>query len=272
MKKSADNEINNLRHQIRTGTFTKSTAGLMPGYVQANYVALPKEYALDFMIWCLRNPRPCPLIEVLKDGETTSNNFLNGLDVRLDIPLYRILSSSEPEKSIVDICDIWRPDLYSFLLGCSYTLDDLLIEHGIPVRHVEANTIVPMFQTNIETVPCGHFSGPVVVTMRPMTDVQANEAVKITENLHFAHGGPICVGNPRALGITDLSNPDFGEPVQIQSDEIPIFWACGVTTQVALANANVDFAITHAPGRMLITSVETDQAKNKLDPLNVLLK
>nr|VFK21540.1 MAG: Uncharacterized protein YcsI, UPF0317 family [Candidatus Kentron sp. LFY] len=266
-KLSHFSDVDALRKEIRRGTFTSSTAGLSSGYVQANFVALPRVYALDFLLWCIRNPRPCPIIEVLDDGRTTSDVFLNNLDIRVDIPLYRFFSKNALERELLEIREVWRPDLYTFLLGCSFTLDDILIDSGLPVRHVDENSVVPMYITQINTIPAGLFSGPVVVTMRPMKKAQALKAARITASYNFAHGAPISIGGSSQLGIGDLGSPDFGEPVTVCADEIPVFWACGVTTQVAIANAKLEFAISHAPGRMLITSVHTKDAHKKLDSL-----
>lgn len=240
------------RGMARQGTLRGPTAGLCPGRVQANLVVLPREHAFHFLLFCQRNPRPCPLLEVIEDGGTEPAHLAPGADVRTDLPRYRVFRGDRVEERD-EVTDLWRPDLVTFLIGCSFTFESGLLRAGVPVRHVELGRNVPMFVTDRRCAPAGPFSGPLVVSMRPIPAPLVSAAVTVTARFPGVHGAPIHVGDPAGLGIRDLQRPEFGDPVPIRGGEIPVFWACGVTPQLAIREARPEFALTHAPGHMLVT-------------------
>lgn len=242
-----------IRAEIRSGTYKGTTSGLAPGFVQGNVVILPADWANEFLLFCQKNPTPCPLISVSDPGDPTMLGLGENLDIRHDIPEYYIFENGERSHSVNDIASIWRDDLVTFVLGCSFSFEDALQSAGVPVKNVDNGSNVSMFRTSIATQPAGRFSGNLVVTMRPFVAQDAIRAVQITTRLPKAHGAPVHLGDPELIGITDLSKPEFGDPVTVDGSEIPVFWGCGVTTQVALEMAKPPFAITHAPGKMLIT-------------------
>lgn len=237
------------RAMFRAGTVTP-TSGWSAGYAQANLIALPRAQAFDFLLFAQRNPKPCPLLDVL-DGEV-SGAILDG-DIRTDVPLYRIYEAGELVAEVPDVTEHWRDDLVSFLLGCSFTFEHPLMAAGIGMRHVEAGTNVAMFRTTRPCRPAGAMNGPLVVSMRPIPADRVADAVRITSRYPGVHGAPVHVGDPAALGIRDIMAPEYGDPVEIRDGEIPVFWACGVTPQAMLLDSRPPFAITHAPGHMLIT-------------------
>jgi uncharacterized protein YcsI (UPF0317 family) len=241
------------RERFRAGQRTP-TAAWAPGYVQANLVVLPRDVALDFMLFAQRNPKPCPVLDVTEPGRPVTC-LAPGADLRTDLPAYRVWEHGECVAETGDITRYWREDLMAFLIGCSFTFERALTAAGVPVRHVEQGRNVPMFVTSGQCRPAGIFSGPLVVSMRPIPAGRVPAAVSVTARYPAVHGAPVHVGSPAALGIDDLSKPDFGDPVTCQDGDVPVFWACGVTPQVALASARPPFAITHAPGHMLITDV-----------------
>jgi uncharacterized protein YcsI (UPF0317 family) len=247
-----------LRARIRSGTWTGPTAGCCEGYVQANLVVLPRSLAADFHLFCEANPGPCPLLEVTEPGDFEPRGTAPGADLRSDVPRYRIYREGELEQEVTDVARFWSDDLVSFLLGCSFTFDDLLRKDGIPVRHVEEGRNVSMYVTRVNCRPAGAFSGPLVVSMRPIPASQLSRAVEITAGVPLAHGAPVHVGDPGAIGIKDLNRPDFGDAVPIGSDEVPVFWACGVTPQVVARLARPPLMITHAPGHMFVTDLPID--------------
>ncbi|CAM3060442.1 putative hydro-lyase [Sporolactobacillus spathodeae] len=242
-----------VRQMIRNGKWTKQTSGLANGYTQANLVILPQKYAYDFLLFCQRNPRPCPLLEVLDAGSPFLRELAPGADIRMDVPKYRIYKAGQLIEETANITDLWRDDFVTFLIGCSFSFEESLLENGLPVRHIEQETNVPMYRTSIQCHAAGVFSGPLVVSMRPMTPSQAIRAVQLTSRFPSVHGAPIHIGDPTAIGIKNLSHPDFGESAAVHEDEIPVFWACGVTPQAAVMASKPEIAITHAPGCMLVT-------------------
>ena len=244
-----------VRLACRRGEWSKPTAGLAAGRAQANLVVLPKEWAFDFLLFCQRNPKPCPLLEVTEPGDPVPRRFAPDADLRTDLPRYRIWRSGELAEERAEVSDLWQQDFVSFLIGCSFTFESALLEAGVPVRHIEDNVNVPMFRTNIPCQPAGPFQGPMVVSMRPLTPASAIKAVQITSRYPSVHGAPVHWGNPEAIGIRDISKPDYGDPVRIEPEEIPVFWACGVTPQSVLMAAKLPLAITHAPGCMFVTDV-----------------
>jgi uncharacterized protein YcsI (UPF0317 family) len=243
------------RLRIRSGMLTGPTAGLAPGNVQANLVILPKTLADDFLRFAVANPKPCPILAVSEPGDPHFPNLGADLDIRTDLPRYRVWRDGELVAEPTDICDVWREDLVSFAIGCSFSFEEALIDDGIEVRHIACGRNVPMYRTNLPCVPAGVFSGPLVVSMRPLKPADAIRAVQITSRFPSVHGAPVHLGFPAAIGISDIGKPDYGDAVPIAADEMPVFWACGVTPQAVIAQARPAFCITHAPGSMLITDV-----------------
>jgi len=242
-----------IRSDIRTGAWRGVTSGMAPGYVQANLAILPKELAFDFLLFCQRNPKPCPVLEVIEAGETNPIITAPNADIRTDIPAYRIYKNGEFSDEIDSLETVWRDDLVSFLIGCSFSFENALLEAGIPLRHHDLNCNVPMFITNIPTNPAGIFSGPMVVSMRPVNRDKIVRAVQVTSRFPATHGAPIHIGDPRSIGIEDIYQPDFGDAVSIDPEEVPIFWACGVTPQAVALRCKPSLMLTHAPGKMFIT-------------------
>lgn len=243
---------------IRQGRWRKPTAGLAPGYVQANLVVLPRELAYDFLLFAQRNPKPCPILEVTDTGLPEPRLTAPGADLRTDVPKYRIYRDGTFVQEVTDLLGVWTPDLVGFLLGCSFTFEAGLLQAGIPVRHIEEGKNVSMFITSIPCMPAGAFSGPLVVTMRPIPAALVSRAVQISGRFPAVHGAPVHVGDPGALGIRDLSKPDFGDPVTIRPGEVPVFWACGVTPQAVAMQAKPPLMISHAPGHMFITDMRDE--------------
>jgi len=248
-----------IRNLIRKGKWDKPTAGLAMGYAQANLVILPQKYAFDFLLFCQRNPKPCPLLEVLEPGEFRTKVLSLDADIRTDIPRYNIYRKGKLQNTVEEIKSFWEPDFVSFLLGCSFSFEEAMIRSKIPVRHIEENKNVPMFITHIPCKRAGVFHGPMVVTMRPILPDQVTRAVQITSRYALVHGAPIHIGDPSAIGIRDLRKPDFGDPVTIKKGEIPVFWACGVTPQAVVTKAKPDLCITHAPGYMFISDLLNEE-------------
>lgn len=242
-----------VRALAREGTLTIPTAGLASGFVQANLVIVPEQFAFDFLLFCMRNPKPCPVLEVLEKGNPLPAITAKNADLRTDLPRYRVYENEKLLDEPTDILKYWRNDLVSFLLGCSFTFDRALREGGVPVRHEEESKNVPMYKTNIPCKSAGVFHGPLVVSMRPMTPEFALQATRITSRFPRAHGSPIHLGDPLQIGIHNISKPDFGESVSIHADEIPVFWACGVTPQAVALASKIPFLITHSPGHMFVS-------------------
>jgi len=245
-----------LRLAFRRGEWTSVTAGMAPGRTQANLVILPKEDAYDFLLFCVRNPKPCPLLEVTDPGDPEPKRTAPFADLRTDLPRYRVFRRGELVDEPTDILAYWREDLVAFLLGCSFTFEHALLRAGIPVRGLEGGC--PTFSAYITAIPCepaGRFHGRMVVTMRPMRPQDAIKAVQVTSRFPHAHGAPVHIGDPALIGIRDLSRPDFGTPVEVREGEVPVFWACGITPQVVALESRVDLMITHAPGHMFITDL-----------------
>jgi uncharacterized protein YcsI (UPF0317 family) len=251
-----------LREAIRRGDWSGPTAGLAPGATQANLVVLPEADAFDFLRFCVRNPEPCPVLEVTDRGSPEPAQTAPGADLRTDVPRYRVLHRGELIDEPTDVRGHWREDLVAFLLGCSFTFERALLAAGVPVRHIEQGVNVPMYRTTRECVPAGRFAGPLVVSMRPMLPEQARRAAEVTRPYVRAHGAPVHVGDPARLGIERLERPDYGDPVEVRAGETPVFWACGVTPQAVAARSRPDLMITHAPGHMFVTDErERDQAR-----------
>jgi uncharacterized protein YcsI (UPF0317 family) len=243
------------RLQIRQQSIKGNTAGMAPGHVQGNLMILPQSLANDFLLFCQRNPQPCPILAVSEPGNPMLPTLGEDVDIRSDIPRYRVWRDGVMIDEPYDISSYWRDDLVSFLLGCSFSFEQALIEAGIPMRHIDQGVNVPMYRTNIPTEPAGVFHGPMVVSMRPMKAADAIRAVQVTSRFPRVHGAPVHLGFPEQIGIQDLNNPDFGDAVEVKNGELPVFWACGVTPQSVAMAARPPFCITHSPGAMLVTDL-----------------
>ncbi len=247
------------RNRIRRGEWAGHTSGLAQGYVQGNVVILPQALADDFLSYCQRNPKPCPLLAVGVPGQAKLPSLGSDIDICTDVPRYRVWHGGVLAQEPTDISSLWRSDLITFVLGCSFSFEQALTEAGLGMRHVQQNRNVAMYRSNIATQAAGVFGGPMVVSMRPFKVAEAIRAIEITSRFPKVHGAPVHMGNPALIGINDLSRPDYGDAVDVLEDEIPVFWACGVTPQAAITQARVDFCITHAPGAMLITDLLNHQ-------------
>lgn len=248
-----------LRAKIRSGSFADQTAGAAPNCVQGNLVILPAALANDFHRFCEANPKPCPLLAVSRPGNPALPSLAEDFDLRTDVPLYRVYRHGELAREVTDISDLWQDDFVGFVLGCSYSFEEALLQDGIPLRHIELGMGVPMFVSNIETVHAGPFGGPTVVSMRPMTPENARRAAQVTARFERAHGEPLHIGDAEKIGVSDLMATDFGEAIPIAEGEIPVFWACGVTSQMAIKRARPEICITHAPGFMVISDIAASE-------------
>ena len=248
-----------VRRECRSGRLDAPTAGLAPGYVQGNLVVLPRDWADDFLRFCQANPKPCPLLGVSEAGSPALPALGVGLDLRTDLPRYRVWEQGELIASPTDLMSLWRGDLVGFVIGCSFSFEEALLANDIPIRHITCGCNVPMYRTSIATQSAGRFHGPLVVSMRPMKPGDAIRAIQVTTRLPSVHGAPVHIGFPEAIGIRDLDKPDYGDAVPIEPGELPVFWCCGVTPQAAIAAARPPFAITHAPGCMLVTDLKNNQ-------------
>jgi uncharacterized protein YcsI (UPF0317 family) len=241
------------RLAIRQHRHSGATCGLAPGFVQGNLAILPAALANDFLRFCQLNPKPCPLLAVSAPGDWRLPTLADDLDIRTDVPRYRVWRHGELADEPTDLARWWRDDLVVFALGCSFSFEEALLESGIELRHITCDCTVPMYRTNVETAAAGPFHGPLVVSMRPMKPADAIRAVQITTRFPAVHGAPVHLGKPELIGIRDLAKPDFGDAVPVHADEIPVFWACGVTPQSVIATVKPEFSVTHYPGCMLVT-------------------
>ncbi len=253
------NESQAIRQRIRRGEISGHTSGLAPGCVQGNVVILPADLASDFLRFCQANPKPCPLLGVSEPGDPALPALGAGIDIRSDVPRYRVFRKGEMVEEPADIGHLWRDDLVSFILGCSFSFEWALLEDGLRLRHQDCGVNVPMYRTSIQTVAAGRFRGPLVVSMRPYRPADAIRAIQITSRFPGVHGAPVHLGKPELIGIRDLARPDWGGAVAVEVDELPVFWACGVTPQAVIAEVKPDFCITHAPGSMLITDLSNSR-------------
>ncbi|MFJ7680307.1 putative hydro-lyase [Peribacillus sp. NPDC097198] len=248
-----------LRSMIRNNEWTKPTAGMANGYAQANLAILKKEHAFDFLLFCQRNPKSCPLLDVTEIGSPVPKFAAQAGDIRTDIPKYRIYKYGEWVEEVTDISDYWEDDMVGFLIGCSFTFEHALLNNDISIRHIEEDCNVPMYKTNIPCIEAGIFHGEMVVSMRPIPQKDVVRATQVTSRFPAVHGGPIHVGNPEAIGIASIDQPDFGDAVTIHDGEVPVFWACGVTPQSIAMETKPAIMITHAPGHMFITDIRDEK-------------
>ena len=251
-----------MRRTIRQGKYQGPTAGQYMGFAQCNLIALPKSLAYDFLLFAQRNSRACPVLEVSDAGSRRLEWLAQDLDLARDFPRYRLYENGELTGEYTDAEALWRPDLVSFLIGCSFSFEGALLEAGLPVRHIEQGRNVPMYRTNLPCRPAGIFHGNMVVSMRPMTPAQAIRAANVTAAMPRVHGAPIHWGDPAAIGIQEIDRPDYGDAVDQKPGEIPVFWPCGVTPQNVVTQAKPPFAITHSPGHMLITDIPNSELKD----------
>jgi len=246
-----------LRKLIRRKQWTRPTSGACPGRIQANLVMLPQAAAFEFLLFCVRNPKPCPILDVLEPGGFEPA-IAPGADLRTDLPRYRVFAGGRPQGEVEDVSDRCQDDMVSFLLGCSFSFENAMLAAGLPIRNIEEGRNVAMYITDIDCRPAGRFSSKMVVSMRPLTPAQAVRAVQITTRFHLTHGAPVHLGSPEKIGIRDLARPDFGDPVTVKPGEIPVFWACGVTSQLAATAVPLPLVITHAPGHMFVSDLKDE--------------
>lgn len=247
------------RLAVRNGSHRGPTAGMAPGFVQGNLAILPQPLAGDFLRFCQLNPKPCPLIGTSAPGDWRVPELGDDIDIRCDLPRYRVWRNGELVAEPEDVRSVWRDDLVSFVIGCSFSFEEALIAEGIELRHITRGCNVPMYRTSIATAAAGRFHGPMVVSMRPMKPADAIRAVQITTRFPSVHGAPVHIGKPEAIGIADLMKPDYGDAVPMHDNELPVFWACGVTPQSVIATVKPEFCITHFPGSMLVTDRKNNE-------------
>ncbi len=252
------------RQLIRQRLIDMPTPGMCRGYAQANLVVLSAEYAADFEAYTRKNPFACPVLEVIKGTPLTRLMGENG-NIMTDIPRYWVYTYGKKTAEVTDASIYWEENSVGFLIGCSFSFEEALMREGIEVRHITQGCNAPMYRTNIQTVPAGSFAGPMVCSMRPMTPEYAEKAYEITKKMPNVHGAPIHMGDPAAIGILDVTKPDYGDAVEIYPGEIPVFWPCGVTPQVAIEKAGPPLAITHKPGHMFITDISNEELNDILE-------
>ena len=251
-----------LRESVRNGCYKLPTSGQAPGFVQANLVILEKEWAWDFLLFAQRNPKPCPVLEVGDIGSPFTSRLANKADIRTDIPKYRVYKHGQLKEEVSDITEIWQDNFVYFLIGCSFSFELALMNAGLEIRNIAENVNVPMYVTNIMCNPAGKFKpSPTVVSMRPFNAQDAIKAVEITSQFPHVHGSPVHLGNPSLIGIKDIDKPDFGSAVSIKPTELPVFWACGVTPQLAAQTSKPPIMITHAPGFMFVSDMKETELK-----------
>lgn len=248
-----------LRSLIRREQFTQNTSGLMPGIVQGNVAILPAALASEFIAFCDLNKTPCPIIGFSKPGDPSLPTLGNNIDIRSDLPEYCIIKNGEYSHSVNDISEYWQDDMVAVVIGCSYSFEEALISAGYPIRNISLGLNVSMYETNIPTQATQHFSGNMVVSMRPFKPENVTAVSEITAGFSKTHGAPIHVGDPKAIGIADINKPEYGDAVPIEAGEVPVFWGCGVTSQRILRNAKLPLIITHAPGKMLMTDLRYEE-------------
>jgi uncharacterized protein YcsI (UPF0317 family) len=248
-----------VRLACRDGSFDGPTSGHAPGAVQGNLMILPADVAGDFLRFCQQNPKPCPVIGISEPGNPVIPLLGADFDIRTDVPRYRVWEAGELVDEPADVRAWWRRDLVAFVLGCSHSFEDALIEDGLRIRHIDQGTTVPMYRTSIQCAPAGPFKGPMVVSMRPFKPADAIRAVQITSRFPAVHGAPVHLGMPEQIGIKTIKEPDYGDASPVHADELPVFWACGVTPQAVIAAAKLPFAITHYPGRMIVTDLRNSR-------------
>ncbi|HEX7064525.1 MAG TPA: putative hydro-lyase [Bacillales bacterium] len=255
----ADKSPAEARRIIREGGWPKSTSGVANGYTQANLVILPEDLAFEFLLFCHRNPKPCPVLDVTEPGSAVPPIVAPDADLRVDLPKYRVYRRGILEEERTNISELWNDKMVGFLIGCSFTFEQALLRNEIPVRQIEEQCNVPMYKTNRSCVKGGRFEGPLVVSMRPIPEKDVVRAAQVTSRFPSVHGAPVHIGDPKSIGIDDLNEPDFGDKVTVKEGEVPVFWACGVTPQAVAMHVKPELMITHSPGHMFITDMRDEQ-------------
>ena len=256
-----DNSIqtaSQLRELIRSGQWQQPTSGAAQGYVQANLVMLPRDAAFHFLLFCVRNPKPCPILDVLEPG-AFEPAIAKGADLRTDVPRYRVFREAKLDDEVTDVTQIANKEMVSFLLGCSFSFENAMLAAGLPIRNIEENKNVSMYITDRQCSRAGQFEAPLVVSMRPLTPAQAVRATQITTRFHTTHGAPVHIGSGSEIGIKNIGQPEFGDPVTIKTGEVPVFWACGVTSMLAATSIPLPLVITHAPGHMFVSDLKDEE-------------
>lgn len=243
-----------IRALIRRGAYTGDTMGLANGHVQANLVVMPQAQALEFLVFCQRNPQPCPLLDVTLPGTWTPTLLAPGADLRTDVPRYRVFRHGELVDEPTDILAYWRDDLVGILLGCSATFDNALRQAGVPLPFLARQAVPPVYQTRLECRPAGPFHGPMVVTMRPVPRQWVTKVMQLSARFPLAHGAPVQIGYPEQIGV-DLERPIYGRFEPLAPEEVPMFWACGVTPQAVAMASKPAWMITHAPAHMFLSDL-----------------
>jgi uncharacterized protein YcsI (UPF0317 family) len=246
-------KLKDIRSQIRSGDYKKNTSGLMPNLVQGNLVIMPNKWAVEFIEFCRLNPKPCPLIGVSKPGDPSIPELGIGLDIRIDVPEYHLFREGVYASAVSDVSDYWQEDSVAIVLGCSFSFENALQRAGLEVKNISQGTNVSMYDTNIAMQATANFDCNMVVSMRPFKKHNIDRVISITGEFPKAHGAPVHIGDPKQIGINNIHAPEYGSPIVLEDDDVPVFWACGVTTQAAIRSAKLPLVITHAPGKMLIT-------------------
>ena len=243
------------RQLIRSGAWKRPTTGMALGYVQANLVILPQSWAEEFTTFCRYNSQAAPLLDVTTPGNPHPMRVAPGADLRIDIPRYRVYHKGQLVEEPTKLLSHWREDFVAFLLGCSFSAERALIESGIQLRHLAQGKNVAMYRTTVACTATPRIHGSLVVSMRPIATTMIDRVVEVTSRYPLAHGAPVHIGDPAALGIADLAHPDWGDAVSVEDDALPVFWACGVTPQSVIMESKPEVAITHSPGYMFITDL-----------------
>lgn len=247
-----------MRRLAAEGAWTGPTAGVLDGFQQANLVIVPEDLAYDVLLYCVRNPKACPVLAVTEPGNPVVRLATTEADLRTDLPRYRVWRHGKPVDEPYDVAAYWRPDSVGFLLGCSHTFEGPLRRAGIPVRRADESPAPPVYVTDVPTRSAGRLSGPLAVSMRAIPGHLVARAVEITSRYPTGHGAPVHIGDPARIGITDLARPDFGPAPAIEPGDVPVFWACGVTPQLVLSAVQSAYTITHYPGHMLVLDHQVD--------------
>lgn len=241
------------RDMIRKGEWTKPTIEACRGYAQANLVAVPLEYAFEFLLFCNRNPRTCPVLDVTEMGDPHPRLMAPDADLRTDLPKYRVFKDGEIIDEPIDVVGYWRDDLVAFLLGCSCGFKWAIRAANIPFRRYGA------YRTTVPCVPAGRFHGSMMVSVRAFYNTHdAVRATQVTSRHPLMHGAPIHIGDPTEIGIDSLVKEDSFVPTRPVAEppkpgEIVLYWGCGVTPQAVAIESKVAFMITHSPTHMFVT-------------------
>ncbi len=246
-----------LRKAMADGLWLDTTVGLGLGYLHTNVAILPEKYAFDFLLYCVRNPKPCPVIHVSEPGDPIINTVSAGSDIRDDISRYCVFEKGELVATPTSLRDYWRPDAVTFLLGCSVTFEQALINNGVPMRHHAQGSTPGVYITDIPCAPAGQFAGPVVASVRAIPGHLVSRAVEVTSRYPWGHGSPLHIGDPSLIGV-DLSKPDYGDVPVFEEGDVPVFWGCGVTPQLALSEAKPEYMFSHYPAHMYVADVTSD--------------